>query len=386
MKSQLLIVVLLGLSLGTAGAWDGAPDISGTWVFSVDTDKSKLPVNLTFVFKQEADAGYADTNALVMKLEPMGSDEKTPQLAARYRDLLRQVEAIPSVQVASLVGYSPIRLREWLVLGVGPEGGARMYVQGYTPQPGEEMLIPTMEVYPNSFAALGIPLLAGRDFSPQDIQNWMAGIHCWGLDGRLPAGTPPGPTRVGIINESMARRFYGNESPIGRLFGFQIGDNECLERKDVRHNLWIEIIGVVKDVKYTSLRNEGRAMFYLPFSQTSGGRGRMTLVVRTAGDPTSVAAAVQAEARALDPRMPMFEAETLATQGEVFTGSLSRGVGERVTGTLKGNKVVFSVEGKSGGLAPFKHTYTGTIESPTRMSGTIEFGEGSSGKWTATKK
>src|SRR5262249_7492139 len=233
---------------------------------------------------------------------------------------------------------------------------------------------------------LGIPLLAGRDFSPQDIQNWMAGIHCWGLDGRLPVGTPPGPTRVGIINESMARRFYGNESPIGRLFGFQIGDNECLERKDVRHNRGVARMGVVKVSTYTCPRNGGGAMCCLSFSQRSGGRGQMTLVVRTAGDPTSVAAAVQAEARALDPRMPMFEAETLATQGEVFTGSISRGAGERVTGTVKGNKVVFSVEGKSGGWEPFKHTYTGTIESPTRMSGTIEFGEGSSGRWTATKK
>jgi ABC-type antimicrobial peptide transport system permease subunit len=76
----------------------------------------------------------------------------------------------------------------------------------------------------------------------------------------------------------------------------------------------IEIIGVVKDVKYTSLRNEGRAMFYVPFHQASTSWGQMTLAVRTTGDPTSVAAAVRREARALDPAMPMFEVETLATQ------------------------------------------------------------------------
>ena len=54
-------------------------------------------------------------------------------------------------------------------------------------------------------------------------------------------------------------------------------------------------------------------MFYLPFHQVDG-RGQMPLVVRTAGEPTSVAAPVRREARALDPRMPMFEVETLATQ------------------------------------------------------------------------
>ena len=55
-------------------------------------------------------------------------------------------------------------------------------------------------------------------------------------------------------------------------------------------------------------------MFYLPYHQAGTGRGQMTLVVRTAGDPTSVTAAVRREARAIDPAMPMFEVETLDTQ------------------------------------------------------------------------
>src|SRR5262249_3230337 len=131
------------------------------------------------------------------------------------------------------------------------------------------------------------------------------------LDGGS-AGVTPLPTRVGIINERMARRFFGNENPIGRRFGFDMGD--CLKRSDVVHNLWIEIIGVAKDVKYTSFRNEGGAMFHLRLSQTRGHRGPMPLVVRPAGDPTRAAAAVRREARAMDPAMPMFEVEPLATQ------------------------------------------------------------------------
>jgi ABC-type antimicrobial peptide transport system permease subunit len=92
----------------------------------------------------------------------------------------------------------------------------------------------------------------------------------------------------------------------------------------------IEIIGVVRDVKYTSLRNEGRAMFYLPFHQSNTRKGQMTLVVRTAGDPTSVTAAVQREARALDAQMPMYEVETLSAQ---VTASLRE---ERLLATLSG--------------------------------------------------
>ena len=266
---------------------------------------------------QRTPAGFVVANALVMKLEPVGSDsERTPQLAARYSDLLRRVEAIPGVEAASLVGYSPMSRREWLVMGESPERiGWPISVQGYTPQPGEDMKIPNMQVYPNSFAALGVQLVAGRDFGPQDIRRWAPGLMCR-------AEADACPTRVAIINEGMARRFFKNENPIGRRFSFDYG--ECLPKTICRY----EVIGVVKDVKYASLRNEGRAMFYLPFTQADTRGGQMTLVVRTAGDPTSVAAAVRREARAMDPAMPMFEVETLVTQ---VAASLSE---ERLLATL----------------------------------------------------
>ena len=271
---------------------------------------------------QQADAGFARENVLVTKLEPAGSRYKTPELAARYDELLKRVGGIPGVKLASLVGYSPMSRREWLVLGQSPEWArAPMSVQGYTSQLGEEMWINWMQVYPNSFATLGIPLLAGRDFGPQDSQVWR-----------------PGPcssaAQVGIINESMARRFFGNESPIGRRFGFAPARPvQCPDGVLRGAAGAIEIVGVVKDVKYTSLRNEGREMFYLPFHQANTGYGEMTLVVRTADDPMAVATSVRRETRALDPAMPMFEVETLATQvaaslrEERLLASLSSGFG-----------------------------------------------------------
>ena len=254
---------------------------------------------------QQVDGGFVRENVMVMKLEPVGSGNKTPQLAARYDELLRRVEAIPGVRQASLVGYSPMSRREWLVMGQNPETNAAMSIQGYTPQPGEDMAIPFMQVYPNSFATLGIPLVAGRDFGPQDSQQWIPSRVC-----------PPSPVKqVGIINESMARRFFGNEIPIGRRFGFANPTGFCFgSGQYIGGPGEIEIIGVVKDVKYTSLRNEGRAMFYLPFYQAKLREGQMTLVVRTAGNSSTVTTSVRREARAMDPAMPMFEVETLATQ------------------------------------------------------------------------
>jgi predicted permease len=139
-----------------------------------------------------------------------------------------------------------------------------------------------MQVYPHSFATLGIPLVTGRDIGSQDTRQSQL---------------------VAVINESMARRFFGNKNPVGWRFSYnfsRVGE--------------MEIIGVVKDAKYISLRQENRPMFYVPFAQCDTSMGQMTLVVRTAGDTAPIAAAIQREARALDPVMPRFEAETLAAQ------------------------------------------------------------------------
>ncbi|MFN0110291.1 MAG: ADOP family duplicated permease [Blastocatellia bacterium] len=233
---------------------------------------------------QQVDTGFARENVVVLKLEPVGSDGKwkvLAQLTTLYGELLRRAQALPGVQAASLIGYSPMSRREWLAMGGTPENMSPIEVPDYTPSSDDEMRIHWTQVYPNSFAALGIPLVAGRDFSPQDNQQ---------------------SPRVAIINESMAHRFFGNQSSVGRSFNWGAGGSQ------------IEIVGVAKDVKYRSFREQARPMFYTPFLQPGTSRGQMTLVVRATGDAMSLAAALQREARALDPAMPMFTAETLAAQ------------------------------------------------------------------------
>ena len=85
-----------------------------------------------------------------------------------------------------------------------------------------------------------------------------------------------------------------------------------------------------------------------------------------------------------DPGGPQNVASTFALKqdGEKLTGAQGE---SKVTGTVKGNKVVINVEGKNRRGDPYKNTFTGAIESPTKMSGTIEFVKGPA-KWTATKK
>jgi predicted permease len=254
---------------------------------------------------QQAPTGYARENVLVLKLEPIHSNgawEYRLQLSALYDELLRRAKAMPGVVQASLVGYSPISRREWLVMGEGLGAWRQIYVEGQPLQSETETTINWMQVFPDSFAALGIPLVAGRDFGPHDTRQ---------------------SPLVAVINESMARRFFGAANPIGQRFGWTGYDGGQRLRSEP-----FEIIGVVKDAKYISLRQEDRPMFYVPFAQLDTGMGQMTLVVRTAGDIAPIAAAIQRETRALDPAMPRFEVETLAAQ---LDASLTQ---ERLVATL----------------------------------------------------
>ncbi|HMX30173.1 MAG TPA: ABC transporter permease, partial [Blastocatellia bacterium] len=133
---------------------------------------------------QQVEPGYARENVLVLKLEPLGSSagEKS-RITAFYDELLQRVKAMPGVTQASLVGFSPIIPREWMAESNRPTITSRnFFVEGVSLPPAEAM-VSWMQIYPNSFAALGIPLTAGRDIGPQDVD---------------------GSQQVAVINESMA--------------------------------------------------------------------------------------------------------------------------------------------------------------------------------------
>src|SRR5262249_38622977 len=125
----------------------------------------------------------------------------------------------------------------------------------------------------------GLPLLKGRDFNAQD--------------------SPDAP-KVVIINDSLARRFFGSESPLGHR----------LSLEDYRD---LEIIGVVADAKYRNLKEAAPQTAYLPYSQY-GTLGPRTLCLRTTGETSALLAAIRNEVRGLDPHLPIFNIKTFADQ------------------------------------------------------------------------
>jgi len=135
------------------------------------------------------------------------------------------------------------------------------------------------QIAPQFFATFGIPLLAGREFSAQDT---------------------PESRKVVIVNESLASRFFGAESPLGRRITLE-------NYKD------LEIVGVVADAKYRTLKEALPQTAYLPFSQYNTLRER-TLCVRAAGQASALDAALRREVRSLDPQLPVFNVKTFAEQ------------------------------------------------------------------------
>jgi putative ABC transport system permease protein len=146
------------------------------------------------------------------------------------------------------------------------------------PPPGEEPGTDVRVVDGGYFGTMGIPLLRGRNFSEAEQTQ---------------------PKRVILINEALARKYFPNQDPLGQRLDVVMFDDPTPT----------EIIGIVGNVRYDTLIDEAPPAVY--FSHSDLTYSFMTLVVRTDGDPTAIAPAIQREIRALDPNQPVSDVRTM---------------------------------------------------------------------------
>lgn len=214
-----------------------------------------------------ADLGFARERLAMMDV---GATGKTPQARQRFwMQLTRRVAALPGVHSAALAGDA--------VFG---NGGWNETVWIERPgQPAQKAYVSDNVVSPGFFATAGIPILTGREFGEQDSEQ---------------------SPLVALVNQTFARQFLGNENPIGRRFG----------DADRASNGWYEIVGVVGDAKYGTVRERPRAMVFYPMWQKPA-RTSSVLHVRTAVEPTAVAPSIQREIQALDSEAMISEIRTL---------------------------------------------------------------------------
>jgi predicted permease len=245
------------------------------------------------------DSGFNRENVILFSLDPDYDAERRANL---YQQLLSRLEALPGVRSASLSSHGLLLNDNW---------NEKVAVEGYMPRPDEDLLCYGQVVAPKFFETMGIPILLGRDIGPQDARQIGNDAH-------------QNPTHVALINQTMARYFFPNESPIGKRF--------TIDRPDEP----IEIIGVVKDAKYETLREGPRRIFYLSFFQGSP-KLTTTFEVRTVGPPASLAETIKRTMQELDPQVPVLR---LRTMNDVVDDSLTR---ERFVARLSGFFSLFAL-------------------------------------------
>jgi putative ABC transport system permease protein len=186
-----------------------------------------------------------------------------------YQRLLERVEAAPGVISANVAEIVPL---------TSSNSGASYHKEG-----GADVLLSDNVVSRGHFRTLGIPLLAGRDFSNADRS---------------------GATPVCIINERLAQRLWPGENPLGKRL--QSGNFP-----------WVEVIGVAANSKYVGLVEKPRLFLYRPMGQRYDHHLPSSLLIKTKGDPMNVVPAIRAAVQELDPTVPVFSISSLSQATEI---------------------------------------------------------------------
>jgi predicted permease len=217
---------------------------------------------------QYLNPGFVPQNAIKISYDLVLQGYDEARIKSFNRQLLERVRSIAGVESAGLAGFLP------LTLSMNFDS---IYVEGEPEVLGSQA--PTSLVGsagPGFRQAMGIRLMEGRDFSEQDESK----------------------TRVAQVNQHFARRFWKNESAVGKRFSFAGAKGP-----------WIEVVGVIEDGKYFSLGEDTESFVYVNLRSTEG--SYLSLIARTFGDPETMINSIRREVQQLDATLPVYNVETM---------------------------------------------------------------------------
>jgi len=231
---------------------------------------------------QQVDPGFRADHLLTMQLWlPPAKYNTTSRIAEFYQEVLRRLHEYPEIHEAAIVNTRPF---------LGWRLGARLHVPGRPlDASGEDPIVSLRVVSPGYLAALGAPLLRGRRLAESD-----------------------GPTSapVALVNETMARRFWPSEDPLGKSFSTKpLGSVSISPWWPEQVSDTFTIVGVVRDVKESRLNDQAEPVMYWSYLQNATRYAH--LLVKTRSTPTNVTSLVQQEIHTVDPDLGVYDARSM---------------------------------------------------------------------------
>ena len=226
---------------------------------------------------ENVNAGFNERNLLLFGIDPTQDGYKEQRLAEFYQEFTRRLQALPGVRSVTMSGTTLIG---------GGTSIRRTRILGYTLKAGENKdgVEPSWnQVGPGFFETMGIPIVLGRSIREGD------------------SATAP---KVAVVNQQFVRKYLDTGNPIGRRFGF--GDSTSSSD--------IEIVGIVGDAKFSSVREAVPPTVYTPYLQDVKSLGSMHFEARTAGNPLALAPAARRVSQSMDPNLALFDVKSQVEQ------------------------------------------------------------------------
>ena len=218
--------------------------------------------------------GIMPDNLVTFGISPSRNGYETEQSAALYDRLHEELSALPGVSAVTAARVPLVAGNNW---------GQTVSVEGFDAGPDTDVSSRFNAVGPGYFDAVGMPLMAGREFTASDV-----------------ADAP----KVAVVNQQFARKFGLDDGAVGRWMSTGSGDVD----------LDIQIVGLARDATYSSVKAEVPPLFFLPYRQNGNNIGTMSFYVRGAGAPEQLLTAIPQVVARLDPNLPVTNLRTMEAQ------------------------------------------------------------------------
>jgi predicted permease len=220
---------------------------------------------------RNVDLGYNREHLLLVSTDPLAAGYNKSKVANFVTDMQAQLAGLPGVRAVTASKNG---------LFSGSESGNSIQVEGYTSKNDPDLQAAFDQVGPGYFSSIGIPMLLGREITLQDTEI---------------------SPRVAVINESMARFYFGQANPIGRKF--TIEDSESKGP--------VEIVGVSRDARDHQLKGNVQRRFYIPISQSLATAAGINFEIKTVGNPSAVMETVRKQFKSYDANVPVYAVREL---------------------------------------------------------------------------